>query len=234
MFVYLIQGLILGVTAGISPGPMLGLVITQTLRRGWRAGSLVACAPLFSDLPIIFLLVVVLRNLPSLALQILAFVGGLFVIYLGIETIRSASKTVSIEANLKNASTSVQDNTYRILFSAVLTNFLNPHPYLFWATIGSTLLLQSYALGGLWSSGSFLVGFYLCLVGAKLALVLLVSRSRTWLQGQAYKWTLQASGLLLLGLGYVLIWESFQKLHCSRNKARLVLREEKSQRNILS
>lgn len=40
----LLLGISYGFTAGVSPGPMLGLVITQTLRRGWRAGNLVAFA----------------------------------------------------------------------------------------------------------------------------------------------------------------------------------------------
>jgi hypothetical protein len=52
MLAYLLQGIILGFAAGISPGPMLGLVISQTLRRGWRAGNLVAVAPLISAPPL--------------------------------------------------------------------------------------------------------------------------------------------------------------------------------------
>ncbi len=53
MTAFLLQGIVLGFAAGISPGPMLGLVISQTLRYGWRAGNLVALAPLFTDIPII-------------------------------------------------------------------------------------------------------------------------------------------------------------------------------------
>ncbi len=45
MEAYLIQGIVLGFVAGISPGPMLDLVINQTLHHGWRAGNLVALAP---------------------------------------------------------------------------------------------------------------------------------------------------------------------------------------------
>jgi threonine/homoserine/homoserine lactone efflux protein len=42
MLTYLLQGIVLGFAGGISPGPLLGLVINQTLRRGWRAGNIVA------------------------------------------------------------------------------------------------------------------------------------------------------------------------------------------------
>ncbi len=74
MLAYLLQGIVLGFTAGISPGPMLGLVINQTLKHGWRAGSVTALAPLLSDMPIIILMVFVLGHLPQLMLHILSLI----------------------------------------------------------------------------------------------------------------------------------------------------------------
>jgi len=50
---YLILGLTLGLSAGITPGPLLTLVITASLRRGWAGGLQVALAPLITDAPII-------------------------------------------------------------------------------------------------------------------------------------------------------------------------------------
>ena len=47
------QALVLGLGAGLTPGPLLGLVINETLRSGWRAGVLVAIAPLIADTLII-------------------------------------------------------------------------------------------------------------------------------------------------------------------------------------
>src|SRR5689334_17746766 len=38
-------GLALGLAAGVSPGPLMVLVITQALRGGWRAGVVTAAAP---------------------------------------------------------------------------------------------------------------------------------------------------------------------------------------------
>lgn len=90
MIASLLLGFSYGFAAGVSPGPMLGLVITQTLRRGWRAGNLVALAPLFSDMPIILLAVLIVGQLPRVALGWLGVVGGLFVVYLGIESMRAA------------------------------------------------------------------------------------------------------------------------------------------------
>lgn len=201
MLAYLLQGIVLGFAAGISPGPMLGLVVSQTLRHGWRAGNLVALAPLFSDIPIILVLVLILGHLPVAAIYWLAVVGGIFVIYLGVESIRTVGAVTTVKTEAKAG---------KVLFSAVATNLLNPHPYLFWATVGSALLLQSFAAGGFPASLTFLVSFYALLVGAKLMLAFLVSRSRHWLTGPVYRYLLIGSGLLLIGLGLLLIWEGAQ------------------------
>ncbi len=189
MVAFLLQGIILGFAAGIAPGPMLGLVISQTLRYGWRAGNLVALAPLFTDIPIIVLLVVILGHVPLVVLNWLALVGGGFVIYLGVETVRTVGSEAAINTKAGSG---------RVLLSAVATNFLNPHPYLFWATVGSALLFQSYAVGGITASLAFLISFYALLVGAKLAIALLVSRSQSWLTGWAYRLLVVGSGALLI------------------------------------
>ncbi len=203
MVAYFLQGIVLGFAAGISPGPMLGLVISQTLRGGWRAGNQVALAPLLTDFPIIALMILILGHLPLAALNWLSLIGGAFVIYLGIETMRTARSEVKIDTN---------DAPRRVFLTAVITNFLNPHPYLFWATVGSALLLQSYAVGGFAFSTALLVGMYGLLVGTKLMIALLVSRSRTWLSGRTYHLLLIGSGILLLGLGLLLGWEGLQHI----------------------
>ena len=45
----LVNGLALGLYAGISPGPLLSLIIAESLRGGWPAGFRIALAPLVTD-----------------------------------------------------------------------------------------------------------------------------------------------------------------------------------------
>src|SRR5262245_45531600 len=84
-------GMSLGLGAGITPGPLLGLVINETLRGGWRSGVLVALAPLLADLAIIALCLFMLIRLSLLALSVLGLCGGLYVMFLGWETLRTAT-----------------------------------------------------------------------------------------------------------------------------------------------
>ena len=88
---YLATGALLGLGAGLSPGPLLTLVISESLRRGAAAGVRVALAPLVSDLPIIILVLLGLgRVAPTGMLPgILALAGGSLVIWMGVGELRS-------------------------------------------------------------------------------------------------------------------------------------------------
>src|SRR3990170_5939746 len=88
---YLASGVVFGLAAGVSPGPMLALVISETLQRGRRAGLLVALAPLVSDTPIVgasvYLLAQVARS--ALVLGLVSLAGAGFVAYLAYESLRA-------------------------------------------------------------------------------------------------------------------------------------------------
>jgi threonine/homoserine/homoserine lactone efflux protein len=77
MEVSLIAGIILGLSAGLSPGPLLALVISQTLKHGVREGVKVALAPLITDAPIILLTFFVLTKLSraDFALGVISVAG---------------------------------------------------------------------------------------------------------------------------------------------------------------
>ena len=157
---------------------------------------MVALAPLFSDMPIILLVVIILGHLSPAALHALSLAGGAFVIYLGIETLRSLRGEIAVPAKAREG---------RVLLPAVMINFLNPHPYLFWATVGGALLARTFAAGGVFLSTGFVICFYALLVGAKLAIALLVNQGRDRLHGRAYRALLGGSGLLLLIIGATLM-----------------------------
>lgn len=195
MLEFLLKGLILGFTAGVLPGPMLGLVIRETLQHGRRAGQLVAIAPLLTDAPIIILALFVVGAIPVWATRTLGLVGGGFVVWMGIDALRTPVSTATTSGNFGS------------LGRAVVTNLLNPHPWLFWLPIGGPLLVQGWRNGSIGWVGPFLLGFYTLLVGSKVVLAEVVGRSRHFLQGRPYRWLIQASGILLIVLGALLVVE---------------------------
>lgn len=86
IFHFLGLGALLGLSAGLSPGPLTTLVISETLLYNIRAGVKVALAPLITDLPIIVLSVLILSQLSGFQniLGVIALVGGLVVLFMGL------------------------------------------------------------------------------------------------------------------------------------------------------
>ena len=200
-----VMGLGLGLGAGITPGPLLGLVINETLHGGWRAGVLVASAPLITDLAIIGGAFFLLVGLPPLIYPILSIGGGFYVLFLGWETLRTTTGATGPAVEGIN-------KAFPSLWKGMTVNLLNPHPYLFWLTVGGPLITESYQQQAWMPIVAFLGGFYSCLVGSKALLALLVHGGRTQLQGRGYRVALRISGGLLLFFGMVLVWNGVQEL----------------------
>jgi threonine/homoserine/homoserine lactone efflux protein len=193
---YLFLGLTLGFGAGISPGPLMGLVISASLRRGLDGGLRVAVAPLITDLPIILATLLVLDHMSPGVLRALTVVGGLVVTYIGTEIIRSA----------QNARPEAQADPVRTneLWQGVIVNVLNPNPYIFWITVGGPTLMAGWRESSAYPL-AFLAGFYTLLVGSKIVIAWLIGNQTHNLSLVWYRRVLSLSGLLMLGLGVLIL-----------------------------
>ena len=197
-------GLALGLAAGISPGPMLVLVIVQTLRAGWKAGVVTALTPLVSDAVVIAVTLLVLSRLPGWVLPAIGVVGGGYVLWIAWETWQAASHPIG-DATAQPLSAGAA------LRRALAVNLSSPHPWLTWATVLGPLVLAT-AADGLGLAVLFVAGFYLMLVGSKVVLALLVARGRRVFTGPAYLLTMRGAALALVVLAVLLIWESATQL----------------------
>ena len=193
----------LGLFAGISPGPLMALVMTSTLERGFRAGALTAVAPLLTDLPVILLSLVVLRRVSDSFLSTVTVAGGIFVIYIGFKTIRDAGKVVEVNPDAGASS--------RDLLRGAVVNLLGPHPWLFWFTIGTPFMIQRWPIAP-WESVAFLVIFVSLLVGCKIALAWAVSHGRRFVGTRGHRWVLAGCGVLLIGFGMAMAWRGISTL----------------------
>ncbi len=192
----------MGLSAGMSPGPLLALVITASLRSGLAGGLRVALAPFVTDLPIIALSVILVGSLPPEALRWVGTAGGLVVIWMGVETIRSTRGAIL------PSSPGAQADPRPELWRGVVANALNPHPYLFWATVGGPTLVNGWRVSP-WYALAFLVAFYALLVGSKIVVAWLVSHQAGGLSLIWYRRVLAGCGLLVLAMGGWLIWQTW-------------------------
>jgi len=203
MTALLLSGVLLGVTAGITPGPLLTLVIVESLRGGWAAGVRVALAPIVSDGLVISAALLLMAPLPPWGLSALSIVGGLVIIWMGWGAARSAPPSPD-GAKAPGAAAS--------FWKGVATNLLNPHAYLFWLTAGVPVMSGGLARHGLLGPAAFLVGFFACLVASKAVIAFGVSSGRRFLQGAAYRWSLVLSGVALAAFGLYRVVEGIRDL----------------------
>ena len=196
----LLLGLSFGLAAGFSPGPLLALMITSTLKFGWRAGVLAACAPLITDALVVAVALGTLNRLSSTLLAGLGVFGGLFVAWTGLSTIRQA-RTAGADPQ---PSSVPPGSTLSVIRQSAVVNLVSPHPWLFWITAFGPLVIDT-GRRGTGGAIALVLGFYLTLVGAHLAVVVLVAGTRRRLTGTGYRRALLGSGGLLTLAGLALV-----------------------------
>lgn len=200
MLYYLTTGIVLGAAAGLSPGPLLTLVISETLKHGVVAGIKVAFAPILTDAPIIAVTLLLFSQLSDLdnILGVITILGAGYVFYLGYQSVGQDKQHENGDI-VSPAS----------LSKGMVTNALSPHPYLFWLSIGTPLLVQAGGVNA-FSPALFIGGFYLLLVGSKLAVAIWVGKSRSLLSSRGYLRTLNFLGLVLIGFSFLLFIDALR------------------------
>ena len=199
---YLTMGAVFGLTAGISPGPLLTLVISETLRHNKTEGVKIAVAPLITDIPIVLLTIFILSKMASsdFVLGIISILGGFFIAYLGYDSIKSKGIEIDIQ-NLK----------LRSIRKGIIVNVLSPHPYIFWLMVGAPITIKAYQASPV-AAFAFIIAFYVLLVGSKISIALVVDKSRAFLKNKVFIWTLRILGLVLLIFAILLIKEGLSYL----------------------
>lgn len=194
MLHYLTIGTLLGLSAGLAPGPLLTLVVSETIRHDIRAGVKVALAPLVTDLPIIALTVFILSRLSGFQgiLGCISLVGGGVVMVMGLQGLRTKGAVLDLQAARSQS-----------LTKGILVNILSPHPYLFWLSVGAPTMAKAFDLH-IFAAAIFVLSFYVLLIGSKIGLAVLVGKSKRILTGRGYVYAMRLLGCLLCALAIFL------------------------------
>ncbi len=182
--------------AGVTPGPVLTLVVAETFRGGWSRGAAVATGPLLGDGPIILAGVLFVGQLPPAIVRGLSVVGGAFLIYLAATTLINSRR-----ARLP-AGAAVEPK--RGLMQGWLARVLTPNAYLFWFLVGAPVLVQAWQRN--WLDGpAFLAGYYSTIVGSNVVLAIALQRWIRYASDRMYQAVLMVASILLAGYGVALV-----------------------------
>ncbi len=200
------RGTSIGLSAGVIPGPLQALLLSSTLMLGWKRTLPVIFSPLITDIPIAFVCVVLLKELPDQFLLAIQLVGGLFVIWLAYRTWITAQKPMLMKVTEDPPPT----RDANPLLRAAMINFVSPGPYIFWSTINGPLLVQALnqsVLHGI----AFLFSFYGTFLGL-LALLLMIFARIGSLDPQITRRVVLFSAVVMALFGVSLLWQAVSGL----------------------
>ncbi|MFX1563250.1 MAG: LysE family translocator [Promethearchaeota archaeon] len=197
---FLVSGVIFGLAAGTSPGPLLALVFSETIKYGKREGIKIAVSPLITDSPIILFVLFILSSLKgyNFVVGMISLFGACYLIYLGVENLRVKIDEFDVKPGKEDA-----------LKRGVISNFLNPHPYLFWLSIGGPMIFKSLDIH-ISATILFILGFYSLLIGSKIGIVLILEKSKSFIKSKYYLYVVRALGIALVLSALIFVKDSLE------------------------
>lgn len=175
----------------MMPGPMFAVTLAKSFRSPW-AGAHLALGHAVIEVPLILLIYFGFAILfQNTAVQFgLSIAGGGMVIWLGISLLHARAKTA--EAG--------KDIPYSAFVAGIAMSGLNPFFLLWWATIGSLLVMriQPFGTQGL---AALIIAHWLCdLIWLSFVSVTVFKTHSLW--GRRFQeWLFVGCGLLLIGFG---------------------------------
>lgn len=184
---------VISLTGVMLPGPMFAVVLAKSFRSPW-AGVWISLGHAVIEVPLILLIYFGFAHFfeNSIVQLLLSMLGGGMVIWLGISMFRSRTDVV----------TQGKDLPYSAFTAGIITSGLNPFFLLWWATIGSLLVMKfvEFGVGGL---TLFIAIHWLCdLFWLSLVAVVVYKTHSLWGR-KVQELVFVASSLLLAGFG---IW----------------------------
>ncbi len=201
---FLISGILFGLAVASSPGPLLYLVFSETLRYRRKEGIKIAVSPLIADFPILLLVLIILSNLLEYGRPIIGIIslfGACYLVYLGIKNLKVKTGVLGVESAKEDG-----------LKRGVIAILLNPYSYLFWLSIGGPMIFESLDIH-ISATVLFILGFYALLVGSNIIIALIVDKSHASFVGSKYYlYVVRALGIALILFALVFVTDGLKLL----------------------
>lgn len=213
-----LPALILGLLAGLAPGPYTTMVVATGLERGFRAALPLAMAPFLTDLAPLLLSTLLLTSLSPRVVTAMGWVGGIVVVLVGLRLLathwRPLGRSGELGEGASGGSTGEASGepgfggpaTVRF-WHVVAATILSPAPWLFWIGLASPLLLRHWTVD--WKLGLlFLCVLFATNIGSASALAWAASKGRRVLAPYWRQKLLRALGIALVLAGGTLILQA--------------------------
>ena len=196
-----------GLSGALVPGPMLTVTISDSIKKGFRAGPLVVLGHVIVESCLIIFLILGLGWLirSDTAALVIGTVGGLMLTYLGYRIARSPTPS-----QIPGNGSPVQKRGS--ILSGIITSLSNPYFFIWWATVGWAFMLRGIELAGVAGIIGFLVGHWTSDLSWYSIVSFFSSKGRHILPGKRYKILMIICGIFLITLGAYFIYTAILTL----------------------
>lgn len=204
----LFSSFLIGFSGAMMPGPMLGVTISGSLKRGWIAGPLVVLGHGILELILIIVMAFGLKDFfsnPTVA-GLIGLFGGAFLAWMGYGMIKSSlNKSISLD----NQSAGNSEGIKNIIFAGALVSITNPYFILWWASTGMESIRRSHALGLMYVL-AFFTGHILSDFTWYSAVSIAFSKGKKLLSDAVYRWIILFLGIFIIAFSVYFIVSGFR------------------------
>jgi threonine/homoserine/homoserine lactone efflux protein len=191
MLPILLSVVVISLSGVMMPGPMFAVTLAKSFKSPF-AGAQISLGHAVVEVPVILLIYFGFAQIfeDKLVQIILSLAGGAMIVWLGVSMFRARARVVR----------EGKDLSYSAFTAGIITSGLNPFFLLWWATVGSLLVVRflEFGLGGL---AIFTISHWLVdLVWLSFVSVLVYRTHRFW--GKRFQeGVFITNSLLLVGFG---------------------------------
>ena len=191
MLPILLSVVVISFSGVMMPGPMFAVTLAKSYKSPW-AGTQISLGHAVIEVPLVLLIYFGFAQFfqNTIVQLVLSVVGSGMIIWLGVSMFRAR-----IEVTQKG-----KDLPYNAFAAGILTSGFNPFFLLWWATIGSMLIMRIIEFGMV-GLIIFIIVHWLCdLVWLSLVSVVIYRTHALWGR-KLQEWLFIACSLLLVGFG---------------------------------
>ena len=176
LFVTCLSGLCIGLYGAIQPGPLMTLIVSESIQRGRRAGMTVACVPIVTDPLILLAGVLFVATVPDTVAAVISFGGAAVLILFGRRSLRGMETAADEDLSRKKGvnrsrwkpnplkseksrfvTTTISESSFG---RAIAVNLLNPYLYIFAFTINAPIISNHLRCGRFFSAVGYPLFFF--------------------------------------------------------------------------
>jgi len=210
LWVIFISAFIIGFSGALMPGPMLGITINGSLKKGWKAGPLIVLGHGILEIILVITMTFGLKDLfaNKTVAGVIGLIGGAFLAWMGYGMIKSGiGKSVSLESQRTDNGTEMGN----LVLTGIIVSATNPYFILWWASTGVESVRQSYVFG-LFGVLVFFIGHILSDFVWYSAISIAFSGGKKLISDTVYRWIVILLGLFLVAFSIYFIGSGWKML----------------------